>query len=145
MVRLVPGQGWQRRQWQRRCWMTLSLFPIPVPHPRASAPCPSYCCERQQGGGNALPLQPIPGCHLSAPDQSHVRTCVPDQSGASRQPGCPWGEVVVWGVLRWGWRHVGRRRPCVRRACLCPLFPRWFAQPVSANAEGGINRAWLYR
>lgn len=37
-VRLVPGQGWQRSQWQRRCWMTLSLSP--VPRPDLQAPCP---------------------------------------------------------------------------------------------------------
>lgn len=113
MVRLVPGQGWQRSQWQKRCWiipplsLSLSLSLSPIPGAQALAPGPSCCCEGQHWGGKALPQRPISGCHLSASDQSHARTCVSDQSGASTQPGCPWGQVAGWGALSRGWRHFG--------------------------------------
>lgn len=39
-VILVLGQGWQRRQGQRRCWVNPSLSPVPCPHSLSQALSP---------------------------------------------------------------------------------------------------------
>lgn len=104
------------------------------PHGRPS-PCrpepalgPSRCCEEQQEGGKALPLQPILGSHLSAPDQSHAKTCSwPIRCFPERR----WRSEGSWGGA-----------PCweapVGTACHGCLFP-----PCVSQRGRGLNGVCL--
>lgn len=94
--------------------------------------CPRPPMLLWEAAGRRQSTQPIPGCHLSAPDQSHVRSCVPDQSGASTPLGRP-------EVLGWGRSHVG----CRVWRWKSRLRAGWFGHPVSDSVKGSANQAWL--
>lgn len=116
----------------------LSLFSAPAPLPHAST-------LLWEAAGRRQSTQPIPGCHLSAPDQSRVRSRGPDQSGASTLPGCPEGrrqgegaavvQAPCW-VQGWALEEAAVCRlvcpPCFRQ---CRKRCRW-SLPVQIGSYG---------